>query len=111
MNNLLVKKNKEQLMKRMIVAFLFFSSLLVFLFVANDVAFALDPISSLNKLKMFFIDFFKIIGVIVVLVGVAILAMGLSSHDSSQKIQGIITLGAGIMIACAGWFADFLTSE
>lgn len=109
--NLVTKKNNEQLMKRLFISFIFLASFFMFLFMFENVAFALDPVQSINKLQTLFGNIIKGIGGIAMLIGVLIAGIGFQSHDPSQKTTGIVTVIAGLIVFCATWIVQYITAE
>lgn len=102
MSVLTKKLKKQQIQKNAIKGFIFFASLLAFLFMVHMVTYAaVDPLESTNKLKTYLGKLVEGVGIIVVIVGIVVLGSALISHDPSQKITGILVIVAGILIAGA----------
>ena len=111
-STLTIKKNYEAIIKGLMKAFLFLSTLFVlWLFVANNAYAAADPITGINNLKNLIASFFEAIGGIAAFIGLAILVMGLMTHDPSQKVQGAIAMGCGILLAFATWVIDYVINK
>ena len=60
-----------------------------------------DPIQGVNNLSDFIWSFIRVIGLILLGFGVVQLGLSFKSHDPSQRANGFLTLGGGIIIAFA----------
>lgn len=97
---LCVKKSKEEFGKSVIKFFMFLITLAVLLLFFSRIAFAaIDPVEAVNNMNDYIAMFFQALGVMAMLVGVFLLALGFFSHDPSQKITGGVALGAGALLA------------
>lgn len=70
-------------------------------------AFAAGPVESLESLVDMFVAIVKIAGVLASLWGVLQLAISFSSHDPSQRINGVMFLVGGLLI----YFADAILAQ
>lgn len=62
---------------------------------------ASDPLSVINNLSDFIFSFIRAIGMIILGFGVVQLGLSLKSHDPSQRANGFLTVGGGIIITFA----------
>lgn len=62
---------------------------------------ASDPLSVINNLSDFIFNFIRAIGMIILGFGVVQLGLSLKSHDPSQRANGFLTVGGGIIITFA----------
>lgn len=60
-----------------------------------------DPLSVINNLSNFIFSFIRAIGMIILGFGVVQLGLSLKSHDPSQRANGFLTVGGGIIIVFA----------
>lgn len=60
-----------------------------------------DPLSVINNLSDFIFSFIRALGMILLGFGIVQLGLSLKSHDPSQRANGFLTLGGGIIITFA----------
>jgi hypothetical protein len=60
-----------------------------------------DPLDVVNNLSDFIFGLIRAIGIIMLGFGIVQVGMSISSHDSSQRANGFLALGGGILITFA----------
>lgn len=99
---------KNQKMKKIRNILMLLATLTVALLIAMPV-FAADPITAITNFGNNLGKLISAAGTIVLLIGVVVIALGLASHDPSQKMTGGIVAAAGALLAFApavvSWFS------
>ena len=85
----------------LVVAFLILSSI-------STIAFAADPLASINSLSDFIFSAIKAIGFILLGFGIVQIGLALKSHDASQRANGFLTFFGGVIIAFAKDILDMI---
>ena len=111
-STLTIKKNNEAIIKGLIKALIFFSTLFIIcFFIANNVyAATFDPIAGINKLKLSIATIIEAIGVIAIFIGVLVFGSSLLTHDPAQKITGVTAVVVGIILAGVTAIVDTIIS-
>lgn len=65
------------------------------------VALDIDTPQGMTDIVDLFKDIISLIGVAACLFGILQIGMSISSHDASQRLQGFLALGGGVLIAAA----------
>lgn len=60
-----------------------------------------DPLTVINNLSDFIFNFIRALGMIILGFGFVQLGLSLKSHDPSQRANGFLTVGGGIVITFA----------
>ena len=69
-----------------------------------------DPLAVINNLSTFIFGLIRAIGLILLGFGVVQVGLSLKSHDPSQRANGLMTLGGGILITFAKEILDLITA-
>ena len=69
-----------------------------------------DPLAVINHLSTFIFGLIRAIGLILLGFGVVQVGLSLKSHDPSQRANGLMTLGGGILITFAKEILDLITA-
>mgnify|MGYP000133463074 CR=1 FL=1 len=69
-----------------------------------------DPLTVINNLSTFIFGLIRAIGLILLGFGVVQVGLSLKSHDPSQRANGLMTLGGGILITFAKEILDLITA-
>lgn len=88
--------------KRYQILFLIFVGVVGFLNCGNLPIFAADdPITVVNNLSDFMFNLIRALGMIMLAMGIVQIGLSLKSHDPSQRANGFLTLGGGVVITFA----------
>jgi len=68
-----------------------------------------DPITVVDNLSDFIFTFIRAIGIIIAGFGFVELGLSLKSHDPSQRANGFLSVGAGVIIMFAKEILDLIT--
>lgn len=92
---------KMKLTKKQCIAFMVYVSLVLMLTFAIPVHAENDPLTVVNNLSDFIFSLIRAIGMILLGFGVVQVGLSLKSHDASQRANGFLTVGGGIIITFA----------
>ena len=93
----MIKWNKNLKQK-----FMIYSLTVLLITLSTKTCFATDdPIAVVNNLSDFIFSLIRAIGVILLGFGIVQIGLSLKSHDPSQRANGFMTLGGGIVITFA----------
>jgi len=70
---------------------------------------ATDPLQVVNNLSDFIFGLIRAIGIIMLGFGIVQVGMSFSTHDSSQRANGFLALGGGIVITFAKEILNIIT--
>ena len=62
---------------------------------------ASDPLTAINNLSDMLFNIARVVGVVMILYSMFQIGTSLSSHDPSQRLNGVLTFVGGILIAFA----------
>ena len=68
-----------------------------------------DPLAVINNLSDFIFGLIRAIGLIMLGFGIVQVGLSISSHDSSQRANGFLALGGGIIITFAKEILTIIT--
>jgi len=68
-----------------------------------------DPLAVVNNLSDFIFGLIRAIGIIMLGFGIVQVGMSIGSHDSSQRANGFLALGGGILITFAKEIINLIT--
>ena len=68
-----------------------------------------DPIAVVNNLSTFIFGLIRAIGLILLGFGIVQIGMSLKSHDPSQRANGFLPLGGGVLITFAKEILNLIT--
>ena len=71
---------------------------------------ASDPLGVVNNLSTFIFSLIRAIGLILLGWGVVQVGLSVQSHDPSQRSQGFLTLGGGLVVTFAKEILDLITA-
>ena len=71
---------------------------------------ASDPLGVVNNLSTFIFSLIRAIGLILLGWGVVQVGLSFQSHDPSQRSQGFLTLGGGLVVTFAKEILDLITA-
>jgi hypothetical protein len=95
------KMKKMKLTKKQGIAFMVYVTMVLMLCFAVPVHAANDPLAVVNNLSDFIFSLIRAIGMILLGFGVVQVGLSLKSHDASQRANGFLTVGGGIIITFA----------
>ncbi len=111
-NNAVRKTQKLPMGKKQKVGFLLYAILVCVLFLGTTVVLAKegggkdDPIAVVNNLSDFIFGLIRAIGVIILGFGIVQVGMAVKSHDPTQRANGFLTMGGGVVITFAKEILD-----
>ena len=83
---------------------------LTVVFVLSTTAYAArDPLTVVNNLSDFIFGFIRAIGLILLGFGIVQVGLSLNSHDPSQRANGFLTVGGGVLIDIAREILTLIT--
>lgn len=85
--------------RKFLIVYMLFVLLINFGFV--NVYAVNDPLTVVNNLSNFIFSMIRAIGMILLGFGVVQIGLSLKSHDASQRANGFLTVGGGIIITFA----------
>lgn len=90
---------KEKRIKRITQIFVAISALIMCLIPAGvALAEGNDPIVAVTNLTTFVFTLVRVIGVIIAIFGVVQFALSFQAHDGTQRVNGLMFLGTGLII-------------
>ena len=95
------RMKKMKLTKKQGIAFMVYVTMVLMLCFAVPVHAANDPLAVVNNLSDFIFSLIRAIGMILLGFGVVQVGLSLKSHDASQRANGFLTVGGGIIITFA----------
>ena len=95
------KMKKMKLTKKQGIAFMVYVTMVLMLCFAVPVHAANDPLAVVNNLSDFIFSLIRAIGMILLGFGVVQVGLSLKRHDASQRANGFLTVGGGIIITFA----------
>lgn len=90
-----------KLTRKQSIAFMVYVSMVLMLCFAVPVHAENDPLAVVNNLSEFIFSLIRAIGMILLGFGVVQVGLSLKSHDASQRANGFLTVGGGIIITFA----------
>ena len=87
--------------KKIKAAFAVFCALVICLSFVSTIYAADDPLAVVNNLSTFIFSIIRAIGIILLGFGIMQIGLSLKSHDPSQRANGMLTVGGGIIITFA----------
>lgn len=101
------KKTLLKILKRSCIIILYIVAL--FVAQASHVFAADEPLTVINNLSDFIFGLIRAVGMIILGFGVVQVGMSLKSHDPSQRANGFMTLGGGVVITFAKEILNIIT--
>lgn len=92
---------RMKLTRKQRIAFMVYVSMVMVITFAIPVHAEGDPLAVVNNLSNFIFSLIRAIGMILLGFGIVQVGLSLKSHDASQRANGFLTVGGGIIITFA----------
>ena len=110
----MIKENKEKKIERClkggfkIYSFIIIAFAIITVMMPNVFAAVDNPINVINNLSDFIFQMTKLIGGIIVGYSVVQIGLSFTSHDPSQRVNGVLFFFGGVIIMCAKPIVNFI---
>lgn len=104
------KKNRRKLLS-LICCAIFFALIIAMatpIFAADTTAASDDPISIIHNFSDLLFGIIAAVGGLMIVWGIVQFAMAVQQHDPSARMQAILVLIGGVLIATAKWIVGFI---
>jgi hypothetical protein len=105
--------NKALIANRKTIGFRIYAIIVIIVTLIMNVSLTVfaesDPLVVVNNLSDFIFGLIRAIGIIMLGFGIVQVGMSISSHDSSQRANGFLALGGGIVITFAKEILNIIT--
>ena len=99
------KTNKTPIKYRKNKGFRIYATIVIIVTLMINICFTVfaesDPLTVVNNLSDFIFGLIRAIGIIMLGFGIVQVGMSIGSHDASQRANGFLVLGGGILITFA----------